>query len=164
MGGGPKALRRERARRASGWRRRRSRAGRLAARATRSRSAAALARDPEPAADVLQGVRLLAAEPVAELEDTPVALGQRVESAVERFLLQTTSVSSSGSGSSPATRSPKTASSCSPIGWSRLVEARAAARTSIACWSGRPASCAISSSVGSRASCVQRWRSARCIF
>ena len=45
-----------------------------------------------------------------------------------------------------------------------LVEARAAARTSIACCSGRPASWAISSSVGSRASCVQRCRSARCIF
>ena len=36
--------------------------------------------------------------------------------------------------------------------------------TSSACWSGSPASSAISSSVGSRASCVQRWRSARCIF
>ena len=42
--------------------------------------------------------------------------------------------------------------------------ARAAARTSRACWIGRLASSAISSSDGSRPSCVQRLRSARFIF
>ena len=51
-----------------------------------------------------------------------------------------------------------------PTGWSRLVAARAAAFTSRACWSGRLASSAISSSDGSRPSCVHRWRSARFIF
>src|SRR3954453_14116510 len=61
-----------------------------------------------------------------------------------------TSTSSSGSGPSPATKSPKTASSVSPTGWSRLVDARAAAFTSWACAIGRFASSATSSSAGSR--------------
>src|SRR3954453_13405647 len=37
-----------------------------------------------------------------------------------------TSTRSSGSGSSPATKSPNTASSCSPTGWSKLARPRAA--------------------------------------
>src|SRR5262245_40699298 len=37
-----------------------------------------------------------------------------------------TSTRSSGSGESPATKSPNTASSSPPTGWSRLVDARAA--------------------------------------
>ena len=43
------------------------------------------------------------------------------------WLRSVISTSSSGEGPSPATKSPKTASSCSPTGWSRLVDARAAA-------------------------------------
>ena len=74
------------------------------------------------------------------------------------------STSSSGSGESPATKSPNVASSSSPTGWSRLVDARAAARTSFACCTGRFASSAISSSVGSRPSSIQSVRSARFIF
>src|SRR5207237_444741 len=80
------------------------------------------------------------------------------------WLRSETSTCSSGSGSSPATKSPKTASSCSPTGWSRLADARAAARTSRACSTGSDASSAISSSVGSRPSSIQSVRSARFIF
>ena len=53
------------------------------------------------------------------------------------WLRSATSTSSSGDGPSPATKSPKTASSCSPTGCAQAADARAAAFTSRACSSGR---------------------------
>ena len=59
--------------------------------------------------------------------------GSDPSAAWSAWLRSSSSTFSSGSRSSPATKSPSTASSVSPTGASRLVDARAAARTSCTC-------------------------------
>ena len=48
----------------------------------------ALARDVERAADLVERARLLAVEPVAQLEHHPLALGERAEDRAQRLALQ----------------------------------------------------------------------------
>ena len=125
----------------------------------------ALAGQAEPLADLLERLRLLVDEPVAQDEHLR-ARARRAPAGRRR---------APGCAARPR-RAPRaaarrrrrsrrtTASSWSPTGWSRLADARAAARTSRACSIGSEASSAISSSVGSRPSSIQSVRSARFIF
>ena len=120
----------------------------------------ALTGQPQPAADLLERSRLVPVDPVAERRLR--ARAREARECVPQRLGGWTSTASSGRGSSPATKSPRTASSSSPTGASR--SSTAAARTSSTCCGVSDASSAISSSVGSRPSCVQSDRSALLIF
>ena len=125
----------------------------------------ALAREAETLADLLERLRLLVDEPVAQDEHLPLALGQRLERDGESLAAERALDALLGqrlvAGDEVAERRRRP---WSPTGWSRLAEARAAARTSRACSMGSEASSAISSSVGSRPSSIQSVRSARFIF
>ena len=107
----------------------------------------ALAGEAEPAADFLERLRLGVVEAVAQHENLTLAFlqrqqrcsqGLRAKRDLDLFLRERVVAGDEV----PEDRVP-----CSPTGWSRDAEARAAAFTSSACCNGRLASSAISSRV-----------------
>src|SRR6266542_5479859 len=123
-----------------------------------------LARETEAEPHVLERLGFDAAESVAEHEHLAVAIRQRRQRLRERQSAERDVGLLLGQWVVAGDEVAEDRVLLLADRWSRLTLARAAARTSCACWSGRFASVAISSSAGSRPSCVQSARSARFIF
>ena len=92
------------------------------------RAAHALARQPHAAANLLERLRLGVVEPETQSDDLPLEVGQAPQHGTHAVATQCYLGRLLG-GSSPASKSARTVSCSLPIGWSRLTEARAAART-----------------------------------
>ena len=114
--------------------------------------AGALAREPEQLGHLVERLRLLAVEAVAQLDDAAVAVGQVLEHPGRRCRISDSAAASYGLGvDSSGIRSPNWAASpSSPTGLSSDTSCWAARMITSASTGSTPASAAISSTVGSR--------------
>jgi hypothetical protein len=124
-----------------------------------------LARDVERAPDLVECARMLAADPVAQLEHAPLAVAEVSSASRSASLVRSSTARSYGDSAPSSTISwPNSDCSSSPTGFSSEIGACAERLIDSTSSGSTPAISAISSTVGSRPSPVTSLRSARPIL